>query len=710
MNSLIFLHSKVLWALFAALIPVILHLLHRKRLTLIPFSDLKWLAALTRQRMSRFKIQEWFLLLLRTLILILLILIFARPSVKKSTGQFQTASPVHIVILLDHSYSMGVQWKDWTLFEKAKIKCNEILDQLPAGSQANIIVFEKDGHPLYPDLTGQLNLIKENLSSISLSQGRSNLPTAFSEALQILEKLKSANKEIYILSDFQEPLEEIIPLSKQCETLNIRRYWIPINSPDIANLSIEKIDFADPIFESNKEMQLSALIKNQGSTKSKDVSAYLFIDQSKKGQQKINLDPGEQKTFSFHYSLNKPGFHNGFIELEDDDLELDNKRYFSINLPEKIELLLVSENITGPSYLEKALRPDPQSPTLFRLKSILTADLSKENLLRYDVLILNDISRLPSSMSPLLQHFIKAKKGLFLILGPHIDIKYFNNELLPLLQISTIIQHDQFSKSESSFLTFNHVQNSPYLFSNFQSLNSSQSPKIFQRYLLNTTNPILQLLDGSPLLLANSSARSFVLTSAILPAWNDLYKKGLFVPLIHHAINVLAQNPLSLRTYLVNEKFSLLLNDLDLRASFVLKSPSGEKIQIPLAERNNQLYLEYKNTEISGVYSVLKNEEEYFQFSVNPDVQESQRFSRSDESLQRIFNLANEYVLDQAAPLSITLQKSRLGREFGRTLMWGVFIALIVEAFLCSNYFRQITLWKYSLSHANKFIRLVFRV
>ena len=75
-----FLNSIILSALFAALIPLLIHLFNKQKTKKIKFSSLRFLKKLEKHRLKKVKIYQILLILIRTLLIILLILAFARPT------------------------------------------------------------------------------------------------------------------------------------------------------------------------------------------------------------------------------------------------------------------------------------------------------------------------------------------------------------------------------------------------------------------------------------------------------------------------------------------------------------------------------------------------------------------------------------------------------------------------------------------------------
>lgn len=77
-----FLNSTILAGLVAAFAPLIIHLLNRQKVRTVQFSSLRFLRDLQKTKMRRLKLRQALLLIIRTLIVVFLVLAFARPTIK----------------------------------------------------------------------------------------------------------------------------------------------------------------------------------------------------------------------------------------------------------------------------------------------------------------------------------------------------------------------------------------------------------------------------------------------------------------------------------------------------------------------------------------------------------------------------------------------------------------------------------------------------
>src|ERR1051325_8077272 len=109
MNGLFFLNNALLWGLGLASIPLIIHLLFRRKFRRIDWAPMRYLKLTIQRNRRRIQIEQWLLLLLRIALPVLLFLFLARPVVHPTGLERWLGAggrPTQ-VILVDDSLSMG---------------------------------------------------------------------------------------------------------------------------------------------------------------------------------------------------------------------------------------------------------------------------------------------------------------------------------------------------------------------------------------------------------------------------------------------------------------------------------------------------------------------------------------------------------------------------------------------------------------------------
>jgi hypothetical protein len=97
----------MLWGLGAGGIPILIHLLHRRKFKTVQWAAMRFLLAATKKQSRRLKLEQLILLIVRTLIVVFIALAFARPTAETLGEYFQSEGPRHRIVVIDATYSMG---------------------------------------------------------------------------------------------------------------------------------------------------------------------------------------------------------------------------------------------------------------------------------------------------------------------------------------------------------------------------------------------------------------------------------------------------------------------------------------------------------------------------------------------------------------------------------------------------------------------------
>ena len=137
---MVFLNPSILLGLLAAAIPILIHILNFRKLQKVDFSTLSFLKELQKSKIKKIKLKQWLLLLLRTLIIIFIILAFARPTLENASiaGGASTAKSSSLFIL-DNSFSMSYVGDDGSNFNKSKKIVKNIISKMHEGDDIIIL-------------------------------------------------------------------------------------------------------------------------------------------------------------------------------------------------------------------------------------------------------------------------------------------------------------------------------------------------------------------------------------------------------------------------------------------------------------------------------------------------------------------------------------------------------------------------------------------
>lgn len=595
-----FLNPLLLFGLFAAAIPIIIHLLTLRKLKTVEFSTLQFLKELQKTKMRRVKIRQWLLLALRTLLVIAVVLAFSRPALRGSLASFGLGGTTHakttIVILLDDSPSMSVRNERGMLFTQAKDFAQQILNLVREGDEAYLLPFSHLRHaPAFsPSHDGAP--LKKMLEQLSPAYESISFREALGVAAKILGESKNVNREIYFLTDAQASHL----LQDNTDTTDLFDDQVKLFLADVQsgttsvlqNAGITSATLTSKIITQNKPAVLQAMVHNAGSSPLRNAVLSVYLDGSRVAQHSLDVVPGGTVSPTLTVTPRRRGILTGYLQLEDDALEADNKRWFALNVPKTIAVLCIGPSPTATRIVTLALTLDKDSAGvgLFSVDEITEAQLSSRDLSRYDLLVLSGVKDFSTGEADRIEQFVSAGGGVLLFPGSEMNIENYNTVLFARLGMPKAQSMPPLVArgGGGSFLSFSKIEFDHPLFAGLFDRPTSkgakpgiESPRIVTTIVPGVGtkgNSIIALSDGTSFLTEYEHGEGKVLLFSVEAGttWSDFPLKGIFVPLVYRSGQYLAQVAAS-PSFVVGEEMrvNVRLKQRSDRDQFVLRSPSG---------------------------------------------------------------------------------------------------------------------------------------
>ncbi len=361
-----FLANPFLWFSLAALIPVALHLLHRKRPRPIRFAALRFLrTAMERSRRSR-RLTQCATLLMRVLILLALAAAFAQPLLR--FARFLPEGRRVLVIVLDSSASMQALEGGVSRFEIGRTWALDLLQGLREDDLVAVLA-PGSGQPrlVFPPVSSHREVIQA-LSELRCGWGRGDLLEMVSDCLKREEGILRG-VELHLFSDFQQSDCNLSLLAEIGTDLQQRRgvlFCNRIARGRPGSCGFTEVQFMPPAIIASGTYQARASVRSSENFSGANVLR-LMQNGFEQGQTSIELLPGEsgKATLQGNPGESAEGEISGYLELEPDSFLADNRFYFSLPRLAGIPALLVGGNGARDTFfLEKAISPGGHASTL----------------------------------------------------------------------------------------------------------------------------------------------------------------------------------------------------------------------------------------------------------------------------------------------------------------------------------------------------------
>jgi hypothetical protein len=446
MGNFTFLTPLYLVGLLSAAIPLIIHLSRSRRTKKMRFSTTRFFTDqfLRSYRMSRLK--ELLLLATRMALFALLAMALARPLLApKGPAAAANGGPRAVVLVLDDSASMGYVEDGKPLFGRAQEAARNILATLgPSDSASLVLAGRRAGgaEVVFPEPTDQIDDVRRAVDQAKVTGLGTDLTGAIDRAEELAGASRTAGKSvaIYVLSDLQESgWSDSASETSRAANTDVSYSFVAIRPRKPVNRAVTAVRYAATRPRVGVPFPIRPWLALTGDD-GKDVNVRLYIDGHKVGEQKIELLPGGLwASPRFYHTFTSSGWHAGHVEVDDEALPADNRRYFALEVPEtsqSVEVLAVNgapSNVPsqdGLFFLRFALGVAPEGQKgPFQLTAVAPAAVAGTELGKYPLVILANVERLTEGAVEKLEDYVAGGGSLLVFLGDKVDVRFYNDKL-----------------------------------------------------------------------------------------------------------------------------------------------------------------------------------------------------------------------------------------------------------------------------------------
>ena len=693
-----FLHPLILLGLLAAAIPLIIHLFHFRRPRKVDFSSLIFLRELQQRTMRRMRLQQWLVLLFRTLALVALVVGFAGPTLQRGSLPVGAHVPTSAVFLVDNSLSMTLRDAGGSYLEQARQAAETILKEFQPGDEVFVrtLVSTRDTEP-FRDHDGA----RQALQAIKPRMGVEPLLPSLYESVRLLEGATHPQREVYVFSDLQASM--LGKLQPAGETPGDVRIWlVPVGTLSHENRAIRDVRIESRIVEQGTPVRLTVDVENASDQAIRDYVVALYVNRERVAQTTVSMGPWQRGQVQLTFTPRERGWLRGRVVIEEDAFPADDTRYFVLHIPERRDVLLV-EGQEPLSYLKAALSLRVHgAEEVFHLKTIDERSLADEPLTAYEAIVLAGVRDLSSGERARLRAYLDGGGGVILLPGarmtPQEYQKLFDTWQAGRVQGLVGTPGSALPVGRITQLDYEH----PLFEGVFQELTALkeqrvEAPEVYAAWKYRPGSAqertIARLSDGSPFLEEITVGRGKVLFFASFPdiSWTDLPVRSLFVPLLYRSLYyVSAPQANGEVNGIVGEPLQVYLPAEADASRLKVITPSGDEIIPEQRVRPGQLQLILPVLHEAGWYEVRDRDTVVRLFAVNLQADESDlRLAAPEEVVKRIQDRLGVpvYLVDARGSTSPEVVEKRLVEARRGVSVWNVFILLallflITEAIL----------------------------
>ncbi|MDP7130690.1 MAG: BatA domain-containing protein [Planctomycetota bacterium] len=683
-----FLTPYLLAGALAGALPILVHMIHRERPKVVPFTLLKFVHQASQTTRRSWRVKNLLLLLFRILLVVLFALILARPILKSqllpaTTGASQAA------VVLDDSYLMNVKGEDErTDFDRAKEQASKLIRGLPQGSALALVPAVQDPLDFSIDLSSVVRALEVTQPSMRLP----DCPLAVQRAYEMFGQSTEGAKEVYVFTNLSAGAWKPLPVELPEGHEQIRLIVVDVGEARPPNLSITEAAPSSFSVDRNSPIHIECALYNHG--KETKCTVEMVFKGERKAIREVAVPANQAARVSIPYEFSETGLAQGKVRIVDEDaLNLDNEQYFSVQVHEPVKVLLVQrdEENEDTFFLMHALSPTGlRGRERTNLVRIGQRELHQYPLETVDVILLANLTRLPRETWEKVFEFVRLGGGLGVIAGDAMDLEHFNS--LPEIPLRI----DGTRTEGSASLTMSPRDHR--LLEKFKStgLNAVRM-SLFNTWLKveppGPENPMQVLArfgEEGPALLERQLEKGRILffASSMETGWNELPKSFVFPPFVYELVSHLSGRRGMPTTFHPGDSVSIPLRQGEKDANIQVFEP-GAQTPFTLAASPKTGRALHRIGETPGnaqVFIKLNERTRKIGYSVNIDMKAEHYQQISKEDLEKIF--PNAIYLRPGEDISRNVAESARGAEVTPLLIALLILLMCMESMLANRFYK----------------------
>ena len=622
--------------LIAVAVPIIIHLLARRRRRPIEWAAMRFLIEAFQRHRRRLRVEQLLLLVVRCLVLALLGAALARPLLDAPEALGLGGSRA-VFLVIDNGLASSVVISDGrTALDNTIDQAVTIVQSLGPGDTVGVVTAARPARGLVVPPSSDHGAILELLRSMQPAQSPTDLASAAVVLRAALQEMPADRDRAvaYLLSEFRSGSAALdVPLPAALADLGeaVTLLAAPAGQQPVANVQIKSIEpLRGLILTSTAEgsAQVTVRLARMGGALAREVTRVRLVgDGLPLVEPKVVQWAAGQSAADVDFMVNFAGQRERAVALtallDGDALAGDNQRYTVISTRDQIRVLLVDRRSFGPGpgierlrsgqWIRRALQPTEQSPV-----DVVEADpaaLDAPDVRGVDAAIVPRPDLLNDDGWSVLSAFVDS--GGVLVVSPpaQVNVHQWTDQLSTQLRLPWRIMLEV-AEHETSLSLAAEQPSSELLRMLSGDLDQLLSPILVNRVLpvdreSTQAQDVLVFSDGSPMIIVGTPRPSepgedgasgsigagivIYIAAALDLDWTNLPTKPLMVPLFHELLRQGVGAARAAQRYSVGERPALALG----ATAATLLGPEDTTLSIAPDGRPQQ------PLERSGLYEVL---------------------------------------------------------------------------------------------------------
>ena len=438
-----FLSPVLFWGMLLGIVPIIIHLLNRRRFRRVEWAPMRHLKLTIRRNRRRIQIEQLLLLLIRIALPLMLFLFLARP-VMNPTGLekwFIGGGRTSQVILIDDSLSMGYATAGPSAFNRAREVAGAVLNAAQPQDRCTLIAASAPRNPVFREAEGvdRESLARDALA-VPATATHAAWPTVLAGVDEVVQSCTYPTKALTIVTALRKSGWDagVTATAKKWAEQGLRVRVVDVGSDEAGNVALEALTPLDRTVLAAAETHWEAVVRNDSPRVLNRVKAILRVDDRPTEVVLPEIAPRTTAKVPLTVRFPSPGMHDLSLQLPDDELPGDNRRWMAVPVKDTLLIRLVDGDPSPEpfgsevDYLAAPLSIGVGDAEAWRIEVVQEENFLGPRLEPADVLVLANVAAPTFEQAQKLAEVVRRGAGLIIYTGAKLDTGLYNDRLLKL--------------------------------------------------------------------------------------------------------------------------------------------------------------------------------------------------------------------------------------------------------------------------------------
>jgi hypothetical protein len=421
--------------------PVILHLLNRRRYRVVEWGAMQFLRDALQRRRRILRIRDLLLMLLRSLAVLFFGLALSRPFFAARTEQLDAGQPIHAVLLIDNSLSMGFQTLAGTLLERARERAAAFIERLPTGSRISVLPLCGSEQGTSPEPFDAKPFALEALQRITVVDRSVRFAQIEIEARRAAELAPELPPRFVLFTDRQRiNWQDLARLGRERELPSMQ--IVDVSDSEWDNAWVADVRVPDGVADAETPTTIQVLVRYHGREPRRDVRVGLWVRDQEVDAQVVRLESADatrEVTFQQRIRDVQPEaarleFVPIKVAISPDRLPEDDERHLLVPVVAALPVVFVDQyggeedpvrNRLGETrHLRHLLAPatlrSNAARPLIQIRHVQIGELDRDLLADARLVVIAGVAD-PAEQVPLLREYVEQGGELILAAGADFD-------------------------------------------------------------------------------------------------------------------------------------------------------------------------------------------------------------------------------------------------------------------------------------------------